>query len=127
MSFEGDIVSIKNLRNYDYRATDDYTPAYYDEVFDLSKLTRAWYIIEPFGECDGPAHTMMSFDFEDDKYLSVSVEIRKEKGESFSALKGILNQYEIVYMLGDERDLVRLRSNYRKDDVYMFPIKASQE
>lgn len=116
-----------NARDFDYTSTTDYTPSYYNEVYDIKKLERMWYIIEPFGEQDGPAHTMMSFDFSDGKYLAVSTEIRKEKGESFSAVKGLFRQYEIVYMVGAERDLIRLRSNYRLDDVYMYPLASTQE
>ena len=84
---EENFVHVANVRNFDYQSVDEYTPAYYDATYDTDKLERVWYIIEPFGSRDGPAHTMLSFDFADGKHVSVSVEIRKEVGESFSALK----------------------------------------
>jgi len=87
ISFDGDIVSARDVRNFDYSSASEYSMHYYDETYDITKLERMWYIIEPFGEQDGPAHTMLSFDFSDGKYLSVSTEIRKELGESFSAVK----------------------------------------
>lgn len=118
-----DHVTMKQGRNFDYRATDDFTAQYYDAQYDLQKLVRAWYIIEPFGDRDGPAHTMLSFDFSDGQNVAVSAEIRKERGESFDAVLGLLRQYELVYMVGDERDLIRLRTNYRKDTVMMYPLK----
>ena len=121
------IVTVKNARNFSYRSTTDYDRAYYDAVYDASKLTRAWYIIEPFGDRDGPAHTMLTFDFDDGQTVAVSAEIRKEIGESFDAVKGLLRQYELVYMVGDERDLIRLRSDYRRDEVIMMPLKISEE
>lgn len=123
----GDTVSIRNIRNFTYRTTSDYDPGYYDATFDLNKLKKAYFIVEPFSGYVGAAHTFLSFEFEDDRFLAISVEIRKEKGESFSAVKGLLNQYELMYVIADERDVVKLRSNYRKDDVYVYPIRADQE
>ncbi len=127
IQFEGNLIRVKNARNFDYQSTDDFVPSYYDAIYDIEKLTRAWYIIEPFGEKDGPAHTMLSFDFSDGQHVAVSAEIRKEVGESFDAVKGLLRQYEIVYMVGHERDLIRLRSNYRKDTVIMYPLKIQPQ
>ena len=59
--------------------------------------------------------------------MTVSAEVRKEKGESFNVLPGLMNQFEITYIVGDENDLVKLRANYRKDAVYMYPIKTSKD
>jgi hypothetical protein len=120
------LVTIRNIRNFTYEATDRYTPAYYDKTFDLRKLDSAWFIVEPFGK-GGVAHTFVSFGFEDRDYLSISIEIRKEQGESFSPLKGLLRQYEIMYVVGDERDLVKLRSNFRKDPVHLYRIHSTPE
>ena len=119
-------VTVRNIRNYTYRSETDYTPAYYDKTFDLRKLDSAWFIVEPFGK-GGAAHTFVSFGFEDRDFLAISIEIRKEQGESFSALKGLLRQYEIMYVIGDERDLVKLRTNFRKDPVHLYRIDASPE
>ncbi len=78
IQFDGALIHVKNVRNFDYRSTDDFTPAYYDATYDTTKLVRAWYIIEPFGDRDGPAHTMLTFDFSDGRHVAVSAEIRKE-------------------------------------------------
>ncbi len=136
------LIHIKNIRNYSYTSTSEYTPNYYDKTFDLSKLKKVYYIVEPFTGFKGSAHTFLSFEFESvasttvsstnsiatsNDFLTVSVEIRKEKGESFSALKGLFNQYEIMYVLADERDAVKLRTNFRKDDVYVYPVKTTKE
>ncbi len=126
-SVKGDLVSFKNIRNFEYRSTTDYTPHYYDKTFDVSKLKNVFYIVEPFSTFAGSAHTFLSFEFEGDQFVSISVEIRKEKGEKFAASKGMFNQYEMMYVVGDERDVVKLRSNYRKDKVYVYPTKASIE
>ena len=85
-------------------------------------------MVEPFkGEWGGAAHTLLTYGFSDKSYLSVSVEIRKEEGESFSAFKGLFNNYELTYVLADDRDVLKLRSNYRHDNVYLYPINASKE
>ena len=125
---KGNQVAIKNIRNFSYRTTSDYTPNYYDAIFDLDKIKNVYFIVEPFsGHAVGAAHTFLSFEFEDNKFVSISVEIRKEKGESFSAVKGILRQYELTYVIADERDVVKLRSNYRHDKVFVYPIKTTPE
>ncbi len=122
-SFDGNLVTIKNIRNFTYRSTTDYTPAYYDKTYDVTKLKSVDYIVEPFGDFSGAAHTFLSFGFEGGEYVSISVEIRKKKGQSFSPWKGLLKQYALVYVVADEKDVVKLRSNYRKDDVFIYPTK----
>ena len=129
-TFEGDLVHVKDIRNFHYRSTTDYDPAWYDKTFDLRELESLWFMVEPFDEGKGAAHTLVSFGFAGPagpEYLVVSVEIHKEVGEEFSVVKGILRQYELMYVVGDERDLIQLRSNYRKDDVYLYPIRVPKE
>lgn len=125
-AFNGPLVSIRNIRNFTYRSETDFTPAYYDKTFDLRKLDSVWFVVEPFGEFAGPAHTFVSFGFEDRDFVAVSVEIRKEIGESFSPWKGLLRQYEIMYVVGDERDLVALRANHRQDEVFVYRVSTSR-
>ena len=123
---EPPFVTIRNIRNFTYETTEVYKPAYYDKTFDLRKLDSAWFIVEPFGK-GGAAHTFVSFGFEDRDFLAISIEIRKEVGESFSPIKGLLRQYELMYVIGDERDLVKLRANYRKDRVHLYRIQSTPE
>jgi hypothetical protein len=127
ISIDGDKVSIKNVRNFEYRTTTDYTPRYYDATYNLDELESVWFMVEPFSTNPGAAHTLLSFGFKGDKYVAISVEIRKEKGESFSPLKGLLRQYELQYVIADERDVIKLRSNYRHDQVFLYPIKTPKE
>lgn len=124
--FDGTEVTVRNIRNFTYASTTEYTPAYYDKTFDLDELETVDYIVEPFGGI-GAAHTFLSFGFRDGSYLAISIEIRKQIGETFSPLKGFLRQYELMYVIADERDAVKLRSNYRKDDVYLYPVEATHE
>ena len=121
-----DTAYVYNVRNFTYYNTSLYYPAYYTGTYNLSQLDSTWYIVEPFSQFGGSAHTFLSFGF-NDTYLAVSVEIRKEQGETFSAFKGLFKQYELMYVLGDENDLIKLRSNYRKDKVYLYPVNTTHE
>lgn len=123
---DGNLITVRDIRNFAYESKSIYNPSYYDKTFDLTKLVRVWFVVEPFASFPGAAHTLLSFEFEDDEFLAISVEIRKERGELFSPLKGLLKQYELMYVAGDERDLIKLRSNYRKDDMYVYPARASK-
>jgi hypothetical protein len=125
--FAGDSVHVSNVRHATYTSTDSFTVAWEDRSYDLRRLESVWYMVEPFSGMKGPAHTLVSFGFEGDDYLAISVELRREPGEHFSPLKGILKQYELMYVVGDERDLLKLRSNYRHDDVYLYPVRATPE
>lgn len=118
------LITVHNIRNFTYASTTSYTENYYDATFDINTLTKVWYIIEPFPGVPGSAHTFLSFEFEHNRYLVISVEIRKEQGESFHPLKGIFNQYELTYVIADEQDVIKLRSNYRKDLVYVYPVQG---
>jgi hypothetical protein len=116
---------ITNVRYCDYLSEDIYLTNYYDKTYDLDRVRSVDFIIVPFQGTPSLAHTMLSFGFEGGDYLCLSVEIRKEKGESYAAWKGSMRQYELMYVLGDERDLVKLRSNYRGDDVYIYRTVAT--
>jgi hypothetical protein len=127
---KGDKVTIHNIRNCDYRTETDFTVQYYDRTFDLSKLKSVDFFLVYWGS-PKIAHTMMSFDFEGQGNVCFSIETRKEKGEEYSTIKGFFRQYEIIYVVADERDLVRLRTNYREkgkgEDVYLYRLNAGPE
>lgn len=124
---DGNSILIHNIRNFTYTSASDYEPDYYDKSFDLDNIKQVWYVVEPFSGIPGSAHTFLSFEFEDNQFVSISVEIRKEKGESYSPIKGLFNQYEIMYVIADENDVIKLRSNYRKDPVYLYPANTTKE
>ncbi|MFA6039335.1 MAG: DUF4105 domain-containing protein [Candidatus Peribacteraceae bacterium] len=123
----GDTVHIRNIRNFTYRTVTEYDIAYEDKDCRLSDLESLWYVVEPFSHWKGAAHAFLSFGFRGGGFMGISIEIRKEKGEKFSSLRGLFRQYELMYVIGDERDLVKLRSNYRKDSVYVYPVRAPRE
>jgi len=120
---DGDTLAVHNIRNCDYRTETDYTTRYYDRTFDLSKLQSVDLYVVHWGS-PAIAHTMLSFGFGGDDYLCFSIETRKEKGEAYSTIKGFFRQYEITYIVADERDLVRLRTNYRGEQVYLYRLNT---
>lgn len=127
-TFEGDLVTVHNIRNFEYRSETDFTPAYYDRTFDLRKLDRV-DLVASYWMGPAIAHLLLSFGFGDD-HLAISIEVRKEESESYSSIAGFFRQYELVYVAADERDVIRLRTNYRKnppEDVYLFRVIGSQE
>ena len=127
-TINGDMVTVHNIRNFDYRTETDFTPAYYDRTYDLNKLDSA-DLVAVYWMGPAIAHLFLSFGFGDD-HLAVSIEARKEKGEGYSSAKGFFRQYELYYVVADERDVVRVRTNYRKDppeDVYVYPLRGPRE
>ena len=125
--FEGDMVTVKNVRNFRYTPTEaDIRPGYYDKTYDLSKIKKVWYVTEPFNESEYAAHTFLSFEFEDGDFLSITIEARKTKDQKYSMWQGLLRTYPLIYIASDERDVVLLRANVRKDNVYVYPVKTSE-
>ena len=122
-----DEVEITNIRNHTWLSDTDFTAWYLTESYALSQLERVYYSITPFSDRDGPAHTMLSFSFLDGRNLVISAELRKERWESFDALKGILNQFEIQYVIATEEDVIKLRTHHRNNEVYMYPIVLDNE
>jgi hypothetical protein len=125
--FNGDLVTVKNVRNFRYFPTEaDMHPAYYDKTYDLNQIKKVWYITEPFNENKVAAHTFVSFEFSNGDFLSISIEARKVVGQTYSTLKGMLHSYPLVYVAVDERDAVLMRANMRKDKVYVYPVKLEK-
>ena len=125
-TFAGDLVTLHHIRNNDYRTEIDYTVRYYDKTFDLSKLRTLDLFISSWGS-PYIVHTIMSFGFAGDDYVAISIETRKTKDEEYSAIKGFFKQYELFYVVSDERDVVRLRTNYRGEEVYLYRLNAPPE
>lgn len=124
---DGDRVTLRNVRDFTYRAADDYTPRWHDRTLDLARLDRLdLYSVHWMG--DHIAHTMVSFGFADADPVVISIETRKEVGETYSTLAGFFRRYEIYFVVGEERDLVALRTTFRNppEDVYLFNIDLPQ-
>ena len=123
----GDRVTIHNIRNSDYRTETDYTAHWETRSFDLSKI-RGMDIFITYWGSPWIAHPIVSFQFGDNDHIAMSIETRKEVGEEYSAVRGFFRYYELIYTVSDERDVVRLRPNFRKgEETYLFHTLASPE
>ena len=129
VTVEGDALTFHDVRNFDYRTETDFTPAWYDRTVHLSRLERVdlWSVYWM-----GPAiaHLFVSFDFGPEGKVAVSIEARKSQGEGYSSVLGFFRHYELYFVVADERDVVRVRTNYRKDppeDVYLYHLKGTPE
>ena len=122
---DGNHVHLKNVRNFEWRSETDYTPLWESRTYDLDRLRSADLVLSYWM---GPhiAHTLVSFGFDGGERVVFSLEIRKERHESFSAIGGFFRQFEQVLVAADERDIVRTRSNARGEDVYLYRLQISQ-
>ena len=124
-------VTIQNLRHARYQTPEDYQVDLETTTFALQDLESVWFVVQRFTPIDSLAHTFISFGFRSPngpRYFSVSVEVRREKGELWLPLQGIYRQYELMYVVGDERDLIGVRTNIRENDrVYLYRVNATPE
>ena len=121
-----DEISLHNVRNFEYRSETDYTPRWETRVVHLSALTGIDLAINFWGS-PWIAHPIASFRFADSLPVAMSIETRKAIGQSYSALRGFYRQYELIYIPADERDVIRLRTNYRGEEVYLYHTTVSAE
>jgi hypothetical protein len=126
VEFQGDQVTIHNVRNCQYRTRDDFDVRYETRTYSLNDVKTVDVLVNYWG-FDWISHTFLSFGFSDGQYLTVSAEVRPEVGELPGDLKGLFKQYELIYIWGDERDLVRVRTNYRNEDVYLFRSRLAPD
>ncbi|MFL9710974.1 DUF4105 domain-containing protein [Methylobacillus sp. Pita1] len=123
---DGSVVTFSHVRNFDWRSETDYKPRWEQRRYDLDQLRSVDMLLSYW---TGPAiaHTLVSFGFSDGRYLVFSVEIRKERHEAFSEIGGFFKQFETSLIVADERDIVRVRTNIRGEDVYLYRISMPQE
>jgi hypothetical protein len=122
----GDRVRLTGVRNFDYRSVDDYTVRYEEREVLLSHLSGLDFYVSYWAE--GPVgHTFLSFIFDNAPPLSISIETRPEVGEGFDPLASLFKQFELIYVVGDERDIVGVRTNHRDETVYLYRLNTSVE
>jgi hypothetical protein len=124
---DGDVVTLHNVRNFEYRTEDEFTERWETRKVRISQITGVDMAINYWGS-PWMAHPILSFQFADSPPLCFSIETRKRVGQSYSAIGGLFRQYSLVFVVADERDVIRVRSNYRKgEDVYLYRTTISPE
>ncbi|MGA7437865.1 MAG: DUF4105 domain-containing protein [Luteibacter sp.] len=123
---QGDHVILHNVRNFTWRAEDDYDARWETREYDLAHLVSADAVLS-YWSSEAIAHAMLSFGFDDGRHVVFSMEIRREKGEAFSEVGGFFKQFELVLIAADERDIIRVRTNVRGEDDYLFPLRMPRE
>jgi hypothetical protein len=122
---QGGFVTVKNVRNFRYRSVADFDERWEERRLDLAKLDSLDIFVSHWSS-RLIAHTIMSWSFADGQHLAISIETRKEKGQKYSTVGGFFRQYELIYVAADERDVVKLRTNFRGEDVYVYRLRVIQ-
>jgi hypothetical protein len=123
---DGDRVRLTGVRNFDYRTRNDFTVRHEEREVLLSHLTGLDFYVSYFSE--GPiGHTFLSFIFDNAPPLSISIETRPEVGEGFAPVASLFKQFELIYVVGDERDIVGVRTNHRREAVYLYRLNTSAD
>ncbi len=121
----GDRVTIHNVRNFRYRAVEDFDERWEERSYDLSRLESLDVFFIDWG---APLinHTILSWSFAGGRRLAISVEVRKRRGQKYSAWKALFRSYELIYVVADENDVIKLRTNYRREQVYLYRVRTSR-
>ncbi len=122
----GSRITIENVRNFEYRSETDFTERWETRTYDLDKVRRFDMFLSFWGPT-AIAHTIASWEFDDAPPLAISIETRKEKGESYDALKGFFRQFELYYVVADERDVIGVRTNHRGERMYLYRLRVPPE
>lgn len=127
VTLEGDLITIENFRNFDYQPDGTPVETWETRRFHLSKLRHMDFFMTYWGGRKLVGHPIFSFDFGDEGHIAFSIESRREKGETYSIIPSLFKQFELVYIVGTESDIIRLRTNFRKgEDVYLYRLHIQE-
>jgi hypothetical protein len=125
---ENDVITITNFRNFDWQKDGGATPRYETRTYALDTLKSVDVLISHFADFEGLAHIFLSFGFTNGEHIVISFETRRENGEEFSPMLGMLRQFEIIYVVGSEEDIIGVRTDVRENErVYLYPTRATPE
>jgi len=126
IAWDGNQVQLRDIRNFRYRTKTDPIPAWYDDIFDIETLTGVDLVCSYW---TGPAiaHVFLTFGFADGRHLAVSVETRRRKGQTYSAIAGFFRHYQLIFVAADECDLIGVRTDIRRERVYLYPLRITPD
>jgi len=124
---DGNEIFIKNIRNCTYKSENDFKLNYYDKKFDLKKIKSIDLVLQHIKKVPLAAHVFLSFGFEGGEYLSVSIEARRKKNKKYSIFWGLFKSFELIYIIADESDIMKLRPLHQKDKIFIYPLNIEKE
>jgi hypothetical protein len=124
---DGDTVHVGNVRNFTWRSATDFTPGFYDRTYDLNALSSMYYVVASMPAWEAVAHVFVCFGFSDGQAVAVSVEGQRVKGQVYQVIPSMFRQYQLIYVVGDERDVVGLRGAIWQKPVYFYPARTTRE
>ena len=127
IAVDRETIRIDQVRDWTYTPEGPQSLDYHQRSYDLSKLSGLWLMVEPFQGSEAIAHTLVIFEFSDDRLLGLTIEARKEEGETYSPIRGALNTYELAYIWAEPRDLLLRRVRYLQHDVLLYPVNLTPE
>lgn len=123
---DGNLMHVTDVRNFRYRSVTEPMPAYYDATYDIEALTGV-DLISSYWAGDSIAHVFLSFGFADGRHVAVSVETRRRKDQAYSAIAGFFRHYQLIFVVADERDLIGVRTDMRRERVFLYTLRITQE
>jgi hypothetical protein len=124
---EGDQVHVRNVRNFTWHSATDFVPGFYDRTYDLAALDSMYYVVASMPSWEAVAHVFVCFGFSDGQTVAVSVEGQRVKGQIYQVIPSMFRQYQLIYVVGDERDVVGLRGAIWQKPVYFYPARTTNE
>jgi hypothetical protein len=121
-TIEGHLVTLRNVRNFDWRSNVDYTQRWETRSYDLNRL-RSVDMVMSYWDGWAIAHMLISFGFDDGQYVAFSVEVRRQKNKTYSEIGGFFKRDGLSIIAADERDVIRVRTNVRGEDDYLYRIR----
>ncbi|MBN8555610.1 MAG: DUF4105 domain-containing protein [Deltaproteobacteria bacterium] len=127
VEIHGNKVHVKDVRNFRWKTATEYTEGFYDRVYDLDKLESMHYVVATIRGIEAVGHVFLSFRFSDGQHVSLSVEGRRERGVPYQFIASMFRQYQLIYVVGDEQDVLGLRGAIWKKPVYFYPARVTKE
>jgi hypothetical protein len=127
VEIDGDKVHVDHVRNFTWNTATDYQPAFYNRTYDVSKLDSMYYVVAAMPMWEGVAHVFVAFGFTDGQFVAVSVEGRRPQGIPYRLIPSMFRRFQMIYVIGDERDVLGLRGAIWKKPVYFYPVRSTPE